>query len=142
MASCLLIIFLWQACRSDESHVQSSVYVTINDYTHKYAPGANAEVPINIQAFGKKDWEGEVSLMLKQKDSIILTQKMTTSVEADSTTSIHLSIDLPEPEGTYELVAQITGHEGQPVMSRRLIEIERPIEWDLEADSIQLDLDI
>ena len=140
ITKCLFILFFLQACGSDGAYVQNSVYVTINDYTHKYAPKAQAEVPIDIQAFGKKDWEGEVSLMLKQRDSILLTQKSTSHVEADSTTSVSIALDLPEAEGTYELVAQITGHEGQPVKSRRLIEIERPIEWDLDTMKIDINL--
>ena len=136
----LLLIVSLQACTSDDGYVDSTVYVSITDHTHKYAPRAKAEVPIDVQAFGKKDWEGEVSLMLKQKDSILLTQKASVSVEVDSTTSVNINLALPEPEGTYELVAQIEGHEGQPVKSRRLIEIERPIEWDL--DTMKLDINL
>lgn len=117
------------ACSSDNQYEDSSVYVTINDWTHKFPPNATHTVPMTIMASGKKGWEGTVKVMVKKGEDILNETEGTIKVARESEEKLSLDIQLPEEEGTYEIVAEITGHQGQPVKNRRLIEIDKPFEF-------------
>lgn len=129
--TCYLIICLClslAACSSESQYATSSVYVTINDWTHKFPPGATHTVPMTIMTRGKKGWEGEVKVMVKKGGEIINEVIGNLEVAKETEEKLSLEIELPKEEGTYEIVAEITGHQGQPVKNRRLIEIDKPIE--------------
>jgi hypothetical protein len=129
LASFLLsVLVLGLGCGEGRNFETSAVYVTIDDFTHKYPPGATATLPLRLSAQGEKGWQGELKLMVMQDDSVLNTVAQNAAVEEQGEKNLEFSLQLPEAEGTYHLVAELTGHKGQTVRSRRLIEVEEPVE--------------
>ncbi|RMG27670.1 MAG: hypothetical protein D6730_06775 [Bacteroidetes bacterium] len=120
-------IFLLLACGQGERYETSSVFVTIDDFTHQFEPNSKHQVPVVITARGEKGWEGEVRLMVKKGEEVLYQTQQEVVVDKESEQRIELEIQLPEAEGNYEIVAEITGHHGKAVKNRRLIEVHKPL---------------
>jgi len=107
-----------------------TMYIQIDDWTHKYDPGAEKEFHIVITNKMEQAYQGDVVLRIVQNDSVI--NESTTQVEVaklEKTTQV-INVLMPEAEGTYEIVAEIVAPDGHSVKSRRIVEVDKPIVLD------------
>ena len=121
----LLFLFSWGCGSGNESTYYA---VTINDWTHKYEPGQEKSLPVTLTARGSNGYSGNIQVHIKQDTSIVSTATTDAEVEANSEQQFTVTLTLPEAEGKYEIVAEIVGDRGQPVLNRRLIEVEKPLD--------------
>lgn len=127
-ASVFCLSLVVAGCSSGTSPQETdAVFVTINDWTHKFQPNSTFEVPVVLTTRGKRGWEGEVRVYVKQGDDILAETRAQAEVPESTEHALTLSLSLPEQEGTYEVVAEVTGHQGQTVKNRRLIEVDKPL---------------
>ncbi len=107
-----------------------TMYVQIDDWTHKYDPGAEKEFPIVITNKMEQTYHGDIVLRIIQKDSVI--NESTSKVEVAKLDKITQAINvvMPEAEGTYEIVAEIIAPDGHSVKSRRIVEVDKPVVLD------------
>ncbi|MEL7531280.1 MAG: hypothetical protein AAFN10_08240 [Bacteroidota bacterium] len=119
------LVFL-AGCAEREDKMPASVYVTIEDFTHQYAPGSNKSLPIAIKTYGQA-WQGEIQLALLQNDSVLQQWQQSYQAAADTSQLTQIEIQLPQAEGVYHLQASIQNFANEPVLSRRLIEVKTPV---------------
>lgn len=122
-----LLILGLAGCAERSDQAEASVYVSIEDFTHIYDPGSTKSLPLAISTYGQEAWQGEVHLDLLQKDSSINHWQQSLSVAADTVVISNIDIELPQTEGVYHLQARILNFRDEPVLSRRLIEVKKPI---------------
>lgn len=115
------------ACGPENKVVSSAVFVSIDDFTHKYEPGSKASLPLVVLTTGEKAWQGPLSLKVMKGDSLISQVEQSVQLAKETEERFMFSIELPRKEGVYQLVAELPGHEGQAVRNKRLIEVETPI---------------
>lgn len=123
----LFLAFGSTACGENTPEVQSAVYVTIADFTHKYEPGATAKLPVKILTLGQEAWEGTVSLRVMRDETVMEQTEQAATVNPESELVLEMETNIPAEVGTYHFVAELKGFQNQPVRSRRLIEVELPL---------------
>ena len=107
-----------------------TMYVNIEDWTHKFEPGAPKDYPIKFTNRMKWNFKGELNLhVLSGKDTLISELEPCT-VAKNHEDTVWVSVQMPQEEGTYEVVAVAAAPDGHLVKSRRIIEVEKPLSWE------------
>jgi hypothetical protein len=107
---------------SFETYVRDAfapVGLMIDFWQERVAGGATIKTPVIVVNDLYRDWKGTVHLRMTHKDRTVKEQSASCTVDALGRVTLDFSQPVPEEEGTYELVAELTGTEGKPVRSLR-----------------------
>ncbi len=107
-----------------------TMYVHIDDWTHKYEPGTEKEFPVVITNKMEDKYDGQVVLRIMRGDSVVSEVQQEVVIAKLEKSTAPLSITFPQAEGTYEVVAEIVAPDGHTVKSRRVVEVDKPIVLD------------
>lgn len=127
-----LLAFALVACGEKEN--QGYISIQIDTWQHQFIPGETYQVPVVLNKKGASPWEGTVLFQVIRADSTWQEQMLPASAAENHPDTLKFEWVAPAAEGNFEWVAQTTGLQGQPVKSRRLIEVDVPLELEIAQE--------
>ncbi|MEM6628874.1 MAG: hypothetical protein AAF694_04345 [Bacteroidota bacterium] len=123
------IFLLWGSFTSCEKPKPAdyAMYVNIEDWTHKFQPSSTKSYPIKLTNRMKWDFNGEVEINILAGKDTLIKEWESLKVPKGLEDTVWISVQMPEAEGTYEVVAIAEAPDGHLVKSRRIIEVDEPI---------------
>ena len=103
-----------------------TLYISIEDWTHKFEPQASKSYPIEVSNQMRWNFKGDVWVHILQKQDTINEYKNPCSIPKKELDTVWVDLVMPEREGVYEIVASVVAPDGHQVKSRRIIEVEKP----------------
>ena len=107
-----------------------TMYVNIEDWTHKFEPGAAKDYPVKFINRMKWNFKGELEVHILSGKDTLVSELASCAVPKNQEDTVWVSVQMPQKEGTYEVVALAEAPDGHLVKSRRIIEVDKPLSWE------------
>jgi len=92
-------------------------------WAEEVSAGLETKIPVIVLNDAAQSWSGRVRLLVLHHNAPLTAQEQNCSVAELGNQVLTFSLKLPEKPGKYDLVAELTGLDGNPVRSVRQIQI-------------------
>ncbi len=99
------------------------VSVVLDLWKEQVEPAARLTVPVIVVNDLEKPFDGGVTLRMQQDGKTAWQQTTQITVEPLGTAATQFEVQFPRQPAKCELIAEIRGHDGQPVRSYRLLDV-------------------
>lgn len=99
--------------------------VVLDLWKEQLAPGTRLSLPVLVVNDLDAPWQGEVTLRLEQPGQTIWKHAQKAAAEPLGVARVEFPVQFPGEPGQCELIAEIRGHQNQPVASHRLIALQK-----------------